>query len=203
MTNPAFPSLTKFDDSDEFLLVSSFTGNPLGNGAIWVTPGVKGAVKNNTVSKLKSVKVKNIGNFEWPNDIKVIPGDVFGDKSRTIVVPDGFLVPGKSNGGVYIITMDSNDVSKATKRQTMTSNKDGYFYHMGYWVDMNGDGRKDFITAKSNFTPNEGKLVWYEHPVGGLSSTAPWTEHIVCTGPDVGITVATDLFKNELTVFAT
>jgi hypothetical protein len=50
LTNPAFPSLTKFEDSDPFLLVSSFTGNPLGKGAIWITPGVKDAVTTNTVS---------------------------------------------------------------------------------------------------------------------------------------------------------
>merc|ERR1712166_24337 len=116
MKNPAFPSLTSFADSDPFLLVSSFTGSPIGNGSIWITPGVKDAVTNNTVSKLKAQKIKNIGNFEWPNDIKVIPADVFGDKSRTIMVPDGFLVPGKSNGGLYVITMDANDVTKATKR---------------------------------------------------------------------------------------
>jgi len=100
-------------------------------------------------------------------------------------------------------TMDPTDVTKATKRQTIASNQNGYFYHMGYWQDMNGDGRKDFITARSNMKPNEGKLVWYEHPEGGLSVDAPWTEHIVTTGPDVGFTTATNLFRGELTVFAT
>lgn len=68
---------------------------------------------------------------------------------------------------------------------------------------MNGDGRKDFITARSNMKPNEGYLVWYEHPVGGLDSTDPWKEHIITVGPDVGFTTTTDLFRGELTVFAT
>merc|ERR1711957_116154 len=204
VSHAAFPTISKFGDSENFLLVSSFSGapGPLGKGAIYVTAGLKDAVTNNTVKKLKSVKVSGIGSFEWPNDIKVVPDDVFADTKRAIVVPDGFLVPGKANGGVYLITMDNSDVTKATKRQTMASNKNGYFYHMGYWVDMNGDGRKDFITAKSNMQPNEGKLVWYEHPVGGLSSTAPWVEHVITTGPDVGFTTTTTLFKNELTVFA-
>ena len=128
---------------------------------------------------------------------------MFPGTKRSIIVPDGFLVPGHANGGLYLITMDETDVTKATKRQTMSSNTDGYFYHMGYWVDMNKDGRKDFITAKSNAKPNGGKLVWYEHPEGGLSSTDPWIEHVITTGPDVGFTTATNLFKGELTVFAT
>jgi hypothetical protein len=57
---------------------------------------------------------------------------------------------------------------------------------MGEWVDMNGDGRKDFLTARSNAKANQGELVWFEHPSEGLTS-ATWTEHIVTKGPDVGI----------------
>lgn len=39
---------------------------------------------------------------------------------------------------------------------------------MGQWVDLNGDGRLDFITARSNAKANQGELVWLEHPEGGL-----------------------------------
>jgi len=73
---------------------------------------------------------------------------------------------------------------------------------MGYWIDMNGDGRKDFLTAKSNMKPNQGQLVWYEHPEGGLASADPWTEHVVCNGPDVGTTVDTTSFKDMVVVYA-
>ena len=59
---------------------------------------------------------------------------------------------------------------------------------MGEWVDMNGDGRKDFLTARSNAKANGGELVWFEHPESGLTS-AHWTEHVVTKGPDVGIQV--------------
>lgn len=44
---------------------------------------------------------------------------------------------------------------------------------MGYWVDLNGDGRKDFITARSNAKAGQGELVWFEHPEGGLD-VSPW-----------------------------
>ena len=74
---------------------------------------------------------------------------MFGD-TRAIVIPDGFLVPGHANGGVYLVTIDDDDIEKVTETYTLTHNKDGFFYHMGSWVDMNGDGLKDFVTAKSN-----------------------------------------------------
>ena len=73
---------------------------------------------------------------------------------------------------------------------------------MGEWIDMNGDGRKDFLTARSNAKKDGGELVWFEHPAEGLT-TAAWTEHIVCKGPDVGIQVVqVPQFKNEVVVFA-
>ena len=77
-----------------------------------------------------------------------MPQDVFGE--RAIVVPDGFLVPGKSDGGVYIVRMDGENLTQTVDTIKISAPKSGYFYHMGYWVDLNGDGRKDFITARSN-----------------------------------------------------
>jgi len=74
---------------------------------------------------------------------------------------------------------------------------------MGEWIDLNGDGRKDFLTARSNAKAGEGELVWFEHPEDGLNTT-PWTEHVVTKGPDVGIEVdVLPDFKNEVVVFAT
>ena len=87
-------------------------------------------------------------NFLWPNFAKVVPESVFNQ--RVIVVPDGFLPPGKNNGGIYLTLLDSSDITKTVKTVTITHNKSGYFYHMGFWMDLNGDGRMDFLTAKSN-----------------------------------------------------
>lgn len=49
---------------------------------------------------------------------------------------------------------------------------------------MNGDGRLDYLTARSNAKANQGELIWLEHPEEGLQKT-PWAEHIVTQGPDV------------------
>lgn len=125
---------------------------------------------------------------------------MFGNNVRAIVVPDGFLVPGHADGGVYIVIVDNDDITNATACYTMSSNKDGYFYHMGHWIDMNGDGRLDFVTAKSNAKAGGGRLVWYEHPEGGLADM-PWTEHLIVNGPDVGITIDQEN-KNDFIVYA-
>lgn len=99
--------------------------------------------------------------------------------------------------------MDGSDITKTVKTVTLTNNKDGYFYHMGFWIDLNGDGRKDFLTAKCNAEAGQGKLVWYEHPAEGLSASANWTEHVITTGPDVDIEADfMDQFPDEVVIFA-
>jgi len=197
LKNAAFPTVTSFSDSEKFLLCSSF--GALSSGQIYVVPGVSEAVKGGDVSHLKSVQL-NTPSFEWPNNVQVIPKEVFG--YRAIMVPDGFLVPGKSNGGLYIITMDETDITKTKSTTKISAKKNGYFYHMGEWVDMNNDGRLDFLTARSNAKAGGGQLVWFEHPAEGLTS-AVWAEHVVTEGPDVGIQVVhVPQYKNEVVVFA-
>lgn len=86
------------------------------------------------------------------------------------------------------MTVDETDITKTTGTFEISAKKSGYFYHMGEWLDMNGDGRKDFLTARSNAKLEGGELVWFEHPKEGLTD-ATWTEHVVTSGPDVGIQV--------------
>lgn len=170
----------------------------MGSGHVNVVPAVKEAASSGDVSGLTYARL-DTDNFEWPNDVRVVPYDVF--KQRAIVVPDGFLVPGHSNGGVYVVTIDDNDITKATSTVKISTEPKGYFYHMGEWIDLNRDGRKDFLTARSNAKENGGELVWFEHPKEGLSGE--WIEHVVCAGPDVGITVEeVRQYKHEVVVFA-
>merc|ERR1719183_1945266 len=202
--NPAFVDITSFSDSDPFFLVSSFSGAPWGGGKVMVVPEITEHITGNDVKKMKEHNL-NVGvDMQWPNDVKVIPDGVFDKGTRAIIIPDGFLVPGHSDGGIYIITIDNEDITKVTGTYTMAHNKDGYFYHMGSWVDMNKDGRKDFVTAKTNSKVDGGSLVWYEHPEGGLSADmAQWTEHVITTpGPDVGILVDETTFTDSIVVYA-
>ena len=196
--NAAFVNVGSFEDSDNFLLVSSF--GALSSGHIYMVPNITDAVVAGDVSSLDSIKL-DTPNFEWPNNIEVVPHDVFGE--RAIVVPDGFLVPGKSNGGVYIVRMDATNLTQTVDTVKISQEKKGFFYHMGYWVDLNGDGRKDFITARSNAKAGEGELLWLEHPKDGLDSGAAWTEHVLGNIADVGIEVDTlPEYRHEIVVFA-
>lgn len=67
--NAAFVSATKFEDSEDFLLVSSF--GAMSSGYIYIVPGVKDAVVAGDVSNLEAVKL-DTAKFEWPNNIQVI-----------------------------------------------------------------------------------------------------------------------------------
>ena len=55
-----------------------------------------------------------------------------------LLVGDGFLVPGKSTGGVYALPAPTTAQNKAV---CLTTPKSGYFYHRTVLRDMNGDGQ--------------------------------------------------------------
>lgn len=184
----AFINLGKFDDSEEFLLISEFSGTPGSAGKIHMVEGVTDAVKAGNIGTLNSVRLDTI-NYMWPNNIEAVPQSVFGE--RAIVVPDGFLVPTKTNGGIYIVRMDDTDLTKTKSTVKISQEKDGYFYHMGFWVDLNQDGRLDYITARSNAKAGEGELVWLEHPEDPLDAGVAWPEHIIGNVADVSISIET------------
>jgi len=198
LKNAAFPTVSNYGDgSDDFLLVSSF--GAVSSGQIYVVPNINEAVANNDVTALEPVEL-DTGGFVWPNMVKVVPMEVFG--TRAIAVPDGFLVPLKTNGGIYVVEMDAEDITSVVRKVQISPSKRGFFYHMGEWVDMNGDGRLDYITARSDAKAGDGELVWFEHPEGGLD-VSPWEEHVVCKGPDVAFALTTDeQFPDEVVIFA-
>ena len=55
---------------------------------------------------------------------------------------------------------------------------------------MNGDGRLDYLTARSNGKPGEGELVWFSRPLlsFGLDGKE-WKEHLITMGPDMGFEI--------------
>ena len=199
LNDAAFVNMGKFEDSEDFMLISTFKA--IGNGHIYIVPGVKEAVESGDVSSLDPVKL-DTSSFEWPNNIEVVPQDVFGE--RAILVPDGFLVPGHKNGGLHIVRMDESDITKTTETVKITEKVRNYdwFYHKGVWLDLNGDGRKDLLTARSNAKKGDGELLWLEQPEGGLDSGEYWTEHILCNCADVNFDVVElPEYKYEVVVF--
>ena len=205
--NPSFMHVKQWVDwmstSDPYLFVTSFTGAP-GAGSVTIVPNLKEAVKAGDVSTLKGTKLDTGDNLKWPNDARMAPALAF-EANRVIAVPDGFMVPGKQNGGVYLVHVSSDDMTKTIGTYKMTPDKEGYFYHMGQWVDLNGDGLLDYITARSNGHPGEGQLVWFERPAGSFGLDGKeWTEHLITMGPDIGIEIdRLEAYPDEIVVWAT
>mmetsp|Transcript_76419 Transcript_76419/g.224205 ORF Transcript_76419/g.224205 Transcript_76419/m.224205 type:complete len:504 (+) Transcript_76419:53-1564(+) len=121
----------------------------------------------------------------WTNYVNLAPTAAFGTDT-VVVTAGGFLVPLQGTG-----TIDLWEVSDLNhvKRTKVSNDKSGWFYHKIVWHDVNGDGLLDIVAARA-IAPSEkkGELIWLEHPVGNALSnttTDPWREHILCSGPDV------------------
>jgi hypothetical protein len=194
--SPAFLSVEKFGTEQETLLISSF--GAFSSGKVSIIPNIRDVVNNKQFGTAQAQILSDA--YRWPNSISTVPANVFGSGVKGIVVPDGFLPPGKGDGGVYILVQENG---KWVNHQISTL-KSGYFYHAGEWLDINGDGRKDYLTARTNAQAGSGELVWFEQPVEGLNKL-PWTEHIISKGPDVIFDIQTNLkgHENSVVVFAT
>ena len=135
--------------------------------------------------------------FKWPNIISMAPG-VIGEY---LVVPDGFLVPLKETGAVYLLKIDCNETTTtASEPIEITTPKRWYFYHMVVWRDMNGDGLLDVVTARVKdpilFGKPSGELIWLEQPQSDTLNNMPWTEHSLTDGPET-VFVLTDLDPSD------
>lgn len=128
--------------------------------------------------------------LDWPNDVTVVDESVFGFPA--LAVGHGFLVPGHATGGMSIV-----DRTGERDPVMISDGEDGFFYHKGFFRDMNGDGLLDVVTARcmDNVIPfpwskdNAGQLLWLENPgeETALSGDA-WKMHLV----DLGVTLGPD-----------
>ena len=159
----SYIQLGKFGDED-LLLAAEFSGNPFADGSVALVKGIKDGVINGNVGDLKAVTLDTSPyKLQNPNRADFVPEDVFPGE-YAIMVPDGFVVPGHGDGGVYILLQDHDDVTKTTKTLKITKEKKGHWFHTGHWIDMNGDGYKDLLVARSNGKAKGGTLLWLEHP---------------------------------------
>ena len=64
----------------------------------------------------------------------------------------------------------------------MAARAPGYFYHTAQWIDLNGDGKLDLVTARAT-TPlvgsGSGELLWLEQPASDPVTNGELT---VCAG---------------------
>lgn len=109
---------------------------------LWVTgfslAGRKGFVKSMDVDTghIESVNARSEAMTLWPNELSNVPKNLIGANSPgtyvleddALLVSDGFLVPGKDRGGIYVIQNPGNPHSEWTVSLT---DREGerWFYH--------------------------------------------------------------------------
>ena len=142
--------------------------------------------------------------IRWPNEVNSVPlqhseagrkaqaqsGDpsppeVVREQDDALLVSDGFLVPGRNRGGLYIVRNPGNEDSEwricltGGEGSRLNPDDDGWFYHRAIWADLTGDGRQSILTARAKIpsilsassgtaqdgrTKAKGQLVWLERP---------------------------------------
>ena len=138
-----------------------------------VESGAMGHINKQTASDIRwpnevnAVPVQNYNNGFDPIDVDV---DMEIMKEDALLVSDGFLVPGRDNGGVYVVSrpgernewrvclaggngMDGLLNRLETRRSGMNEDTsvdgDGWFYHRSIWIDLTMDGRQSVLTARA------------------------------------------------------
>ncbi|GMH51789.1 hypothetical protein TrRE_jg727, partial [Triparma retinervis] len=200
-----FPSPTS--PSHETLCITSF-GLRSSRGTVSLLSGESGKTK-----RFKST-------FPWPNECLPLPPPR-PSKSRPsppqgVLVTDGFLLPTRTNGGIYHVS-DPTLQSEATVRLTPTTSEKegGWYYHRATPIDLTGDGRMSILTARArapglSAVDSMGELCWLEMPLPPLydpvtleglesdgrtpfdpysSRHAPWKLRVLAEGPDVMFSV--------------
>lgn len=156
------------------VLLSSFS---FGSSDVAVVLDIGQKLKN--VSSVKPFSINK--SMKWPNFLTGVPEQVLNTKTPFIVIPDGFLVPGKERGSLTLQPLYGGTTS------IISGTTGDWFYHMVEWVDMNKDGTLDALTCKTSkplIGAFKGMMVWYSNPKDH-SISKPWTENQLAVGPDV------------------
>lgn len=135
------------------------------------------------LGQLDATKVS--GSITWPNDISLAPAEVFGTEG--VVVGGGFLVPTKTDGGIYY---SANSRSRSTSWTKLAGPSD-WWYHRVEFADMDNDGVVDMVScrAKQSLGTYSTMLVILK-PKDADDPTGEWVETEIGPGCDALFTVA-------------
>lgn len=131
----------------------------------------------------KATKIS--GSITWPNDITYAPAEVFGTEG--VVVGGGFLVPTKTDGGIYYSANDDD----SSKSWTKLAGPDDWWYHRVVFADMDNDGVTDMVSCrtKQNLATYSTMLVILK-PEDEDDPTSTWVETEIGPGCDALFIVA-------------
>jgi hypothetical protein len=181
---------------------------------LWVTgfslASRRGFIKSVDIhtGRIDSINSRSESMILWPNEVNHVPKTEFLAPGRSVMtanassvlhappaphrpqdallVSDGFLVPGKDRGGIYVVKNPCDEVSEWSIRLTNPVSRHQWFYHRAVWVDLTGDGRLSVLTARAKLRkssddpskqqalsesgsqlvsqPRNGQLLWLEMP---------------------------------------
>ena len=180
LSDPGFAAVIE-QDGHNTLFVSSF--HAFGNDYVYRIDDVANAAS----SGLSSMAETHVpGTITWPNDVTAAPKDVFG--SDGIVVGGGFLVPGKSDGGLYF----SASSNSASSEFVELISQSGWFYHRALFADIDGDGKQEMISCRANkpIIGNTDTMLVTLKPQDASNPTGAWVETELGAGCDALFTVA-------------
>ncbi len=143
----------------------------------------------------------------WPNETARVPDGVL--PFEAVVSPQGFLATPRP-GRLTLINLDDPKRSEYVVDQSSfepprcepgSSDNQPWFYHDARFVDMDDDGLRDLVTARSSliarggFCPPTGQLVWFRNPGDKLEASTEWEEHVLVDveptpgGPEVNMSI--------------
>lgn len=166
--NVAFAKIIQDTSNHKSLYFTTFSGNPFAKNTdkVLLYSDASFALQPK-VSSPTTIE----GSLTWPNEVTYAPSSVFGQDG--VVVAGGFLVPGKSNGGIWFSTHGQEWINLFTAKN--------YFYHRVRFFDVDGDGQLDILTCRATkplFGPGTGNLV-YLKPEDSSRPMGPWKETVV------------------------
>lgn len=147
-----------------------------------------GRMRNFTASTFVGTNL----DVKWPNKLSHAPPEVAAAVGGDLlVIPDGFLVPFKRDGNVFL-TRDGKTLSKITPTPSGfpgTPDAQNAFYHEVEWHDFDGDGVLDILVPRARVGTFSfdfrGELMWFRNPGYDKMLTQEWEEHKIIDGPDV------------------
>ena len=151
VNKPAFATFIPNLNGDKYhVAISSFNGAPYSADHVF-------HVANFSLNSSYPIQQLSNKNLVWPNEISYTNKSVISpsvDPYGGLVVPGGFLVPTKENGGIFYYPYTSGDRSSVTTSDpiefTLSSQgKTKWFYHRVIWADVSGDGQDDILTCRT------------------------------------------------------
>ncbi|KAJ3271518.1 hypothetical protein HDV01_006569 [Terramyces sp. JEL0728] len=163
---------------DNSLYLATFDGNPFGGkDAEYYIPDASTIKAGATVTPTLIP-----GSITWPNTATKAPSSVFGQDG--VIISGGFLVPGRSNGGISFSAKNGGQITQLFKGN-------GYFYHQAEFYDVNQDGQLDIITCRATkplIGSGHGDLTWLQ-PADRTKPLGAWTETVIGKGCDTFFTL--------------